>query len=52
MRRNNERALLRHQVRRNAGEQDRTMTDIERQRIAIMATTAIAALVWAIANLV
>lgn len=31
---------------------DTTMTDIERQRIAIMATTAIAALVWAIANIV
>jgi len=27
------------------------MTDIERQRIMMMATTAIAALVWAIANL-
>jgi hypothetical protein len=28
-----------------------TMTDIEKQRILIMATTAIAAVVWAIANL-
>jgi len=28
------------------------MTDIERQRLAMMATTAIAAVVWAIANLV
>jgi hypothetical protein len=27
------------------------MTDIERQRIVIMATAVIAALVWAIANL-
>jgi len=27
------------------------MTDIERQRIVMMATTAIAAAVWAIANL-
>jgi len=37
--------------RRKAGSGSTTMTDIERQRIAIMATTAIAALVWAIANL-
>jgi len=28
------------------------MTDIERQRIVMMATTAIAAVVWAFANLV
>jgi len=27
------------------------MTDIERQKVVMMATTAIAALVWAIANL-
>ena len=29
----------------------KAMTDIERQRIVMMATTAIAAAVWAIANL-
>jgi len=29
----------------------KAMTDIERQRIVMMATTAIAAVVWVIANL-
>jgi hypothetical protein len=32
-------------------ERSDIVTDIERQRIVMMATTAIAAVVWAIANL-